>query len=241
MSEIERNNNRKFDDLRETTIERNYLKYPEGSVLISQGDTKVIVAASIVEYVPRFLVDTGTGWLTAEYNMLPGATQSRYRRERGHRTVKGRTHEIQRLIGRSLRAAFDYESIGERTIKVDCDVLQADGGTRCASITGGFIAAYDAISYLYNDNLVYEFPEFQFTAAISLGIKDGKILLDLDYSEDSTVDVDFNLVMNENLELLEIQGTAEGKPFKKEQLTDLVALGEKGILELIEMQKQILG
>lgn len=241
MSEITRNDGRKFDEIRETTIERDYLKYPEGSVLVTQGDTKVIVAASVVEYVPRFLVDTGTGWLTAEYNMLPGATQSRYRRERGHRTVKGRTHEIQRLIGRSIRAAFDYESIGERTIKIDCDVLQADGGTRCASITGAFIAVYDAISNLYDEKLIYNFPKFQFTAAISLGIKDDNILLDLDYSEDSTVDVDFNLVMNENLELLEIQGTAEGAPFKKEQLTGLVELGEKGILELIEIQKKIIG
>ncbi len=227
---------RAIDEIRKTTMERNYLKYPEGSVLICQGDTKIIITASVVEFVPRFLADTGTGWITAEYNMIPRATQSRNNRERDN--IKGRTHEIQRLIGRSMRAAFDYRNIGERTIKVDCDVIQADGGTRCASITGAFIAVYDALNYLYNEKMIYEFPDYKVTAAISLGIKDEKIFLDLNYEEDSNVDVDFNIVMNENLEFIEIQGTAEGSPFKREKFNELLNIGQKGILELINIQKK---
>ena len=231
---------RKYDDLRKTTIERDYLKYPEGSVLITQGDTKVIVSASVLESVPRFLADSGTGWITAEYNMLPRATKYRNNRERDSLRIKGRTHEIQRLIGRSMRAAFNYDKIGERTIKIDCDVLQADGGTRCASITGAFIAVFDAINYLYNEQLIYDFPDYNVTAAISLGIKDDQVLLDLNYEEDSKVDVDLNLVMNEHLDMIEIQGTAEGKAFNKKKLNEVLALGEKGILELIELQKKVL-
>jgi ribonuclease PH len=231
---------RKNDELRKTIIERNYLKYPEGSVLITQGETKVIVSASVLESVPRFLVDSGTGWITAEYNMLPRATQYRNNRERDILRVKGRTHEIQRLIGRSIRAAFNYDKIGERTIKIDCDVIQADGGTRCASITGAFIAVFDAINYLYNEQLIYDFPDYHVTAAISLGIKNDNVLLDLNYEEDSKVDVDLNLVMNENLDMIEIQGTAEGKAFNKEKLNQVVDLGEKGILELINIQKKVL-
>ncbi|MFX0141082.1 MAG: ribonuclease PH, partial [Candidatus Hodarchaeota archaeon] len=152
---------RKYDEIRKITIQRNYLKYPEGSVLITQGNTKVIITASVQEFVPRFLENTGTGWITAEYNMLPRATQTRNNRDR----ARGRTFEIQRLIGRSLRGSFNYESIGERTIRVDCDVIQADGGTRCASITGAFIAVFDAIMYLYNEQLIYEFPNYILTAA----------------------------------------------------------------------------
>jgi ribonuclease PH len=231
---------RKNDEIRKTTIERNYLKYPEGSVLITQGETKVIVSASVLESVPRFLVDSGTGWITAEYNMLPRATQYSNNRERDILRVKGRTHEIQRLIGRSIRAAFNYDKIGERTIKIDCDVIQADGGTRCASITGAFIAVFDAINYLYNEQLIYDFPDYHVTAAISLGIKNDNVLLDLNYEEDSKVDVDLNLVMNENLDMIEIQGTAEGKAFNKEKLNQVVDLGEKGILELINIQKKVL-
>jgi ribonuclease PH len=231
---------RKYDQLRKTTIKRNYLKYPEGSVLITQGETKVIVSASVLESVPRFLVDSGTGWITAEYNMLPRATQYRNNRERDSLRVKGRTHEIQRLIGRSIRAAFNYDKIGERTIKIDCDVIQADGGTRCASITGAFVAVFDAINYLYNEQLIYDFPDYHVTAAISLGIKNGDVLLDLNYEEDSKVDVDFNLVMNEHMDMIEIQGTAEGKAFSKEKLTEILNLGENGILELIDLQKQVL-
>jgi ribonuclease PH len=231
---------RKYDELRKTTIERNYLKYPEGSVLITQGETKVIISASVLESVPRFLVDSGTGWITADYNMLPRATKYRNNRERDNLRIKGRTHEIQRLIGRSMRAAFNYDKIGERTIKIDCDVIQADGGTRCASITGAFIAVFDAINYLYNEQLIYNFPDYKVTAAISLGIKDDQVLLDLNYEEDSKVDVDLNLVMNEHLDMIEIQGTAEGKAFNKKKLNEVLALGEKGILELIEIQKKVL-
>lgn len=229
---------REYNELRITTIERDYLKFPEGSVLISQGDTKVIVTASVMESVPRFLLDSGSGWITAEYNMLPRATQHRNSRERDRLRIKGRTHEIQRLIGRSMRAAFNLDKLGERTIKIDCDVIQADGGTRCASITGAFVAVFDAIRYLYDEQLIYQFPEYKVTAAISLGIKDDKILLDLNYNEDSHVDVDFNLVMNENLEYIEVQGTAEGHPFKKDKLIELLEIGEKGILEIIKLQKK---
>ena len=227
---------RRFDEIRKTVIERNYLKYPEGSVLISQGNTKVIITASIQETVPRFLADTGSGWITAEYSMLPRATHNRNNRER--QRVKGRTFEIERLIGRSIRAAFNYEMLGERTIKIDCDVIQADGGTRCASITGAFIAVFDAINYLYNEKMIYNFPDYKVTAAISLGIKDDEILMDLNYEEDSKVDADINIVMNENLEFIEIQGTAEGKTFNKEALNKLLQVGERGIQELIEIQKK---
>ncbi len=238
MSNIKRKDGREFDELRKITIERNYLKYPEGSVLITQGFTKVIVTASVLEFVPRFLSDTGTGWITAEYNMIPRATQNRNSRERERLRVKGRTHEIQRLIGRSIRAAFDITKIGERTIKIDCDVIQADGGTRCASITGAFMAVFDAISFLYDEHLIHNFPNYKVTAAISLGIKDDDILLDLNYIEDSQVDVDLNLIMNENLEFLEIQGTAEGNSFTRKQLNRILDIGEKGIGELIQIQKK---
>ena len=236
MVENIRFDGRKFNGLRKTTIERNYLKYPEGSVLITQGNTKVIVTASVLESVPRFLVDTGTGWITAEYSMLPRATHTRNQRD----TNRGRSQEIQRLIGRSLRAAFNYEKIGERTIRVDCDVIQADGGTRCASITGAFVAVFDALNYLYNQQLIYDFPDYKVVAAISLGIKKNQILLDLNYEEDSKADVDFNLIMNENSEIIEIQGTAEGATFTRTQLNDILKLGEEGILQLIKMQKSVL-
>ena len=236
MVENTRFDGRKFNGLRKTTIERNYLKYPEGSVLITQGNTKVIVTASVLESVPRFLVDTGTGWITAEYSMLPRATHTRNQRD----TNRGRSQEIQRLIGRSLRAAFNYEKIGERTIRVDCDVIQADGGTRCASITGAFVAVFDALNYLYNQQLIYDFPDYKVVAAISLGIKKNQILLDLNYEEDSKADVDFNLIMNENSEIIEIQGTAEGATFTRTQLNDILKLGEEGILNLIKMQKSVL-
>ena len=229
---------RKFDEMRKTTIERNYLKYPEGSVLITQGATKIIITASVVDYVPRFLADTGTGWITAEYNMLPRATQIRNSRERDRQRIKGRTHEIQRLIGRSMRAAFNYENLGERTIKVDCDVIQADGGTRCASITGAFVAVFDAINYLYNEQIIHDFPDYKVTAAISLGIKNSQVILDLNYSEDSKVDVDFNIVLNEDLEFIEVQGTAEGATFNKDKLNEILDLGQKGIMQLIDIQKK---
>lgn len=233
MSDI-RIDGRKFDELRKISIKRNFLKYPEGSVLITQGNTKVIITASVVESVPRFLADTGTGWITAEYSMLPRATQVRNQRELN----RGRSVEIQRLIGRSIRAGFNYEKLGERTIRIDCDVIQADGGTRCAAITGSFVAVFDALNYLYNEQLIYDFPDYKVISAISLGIKNNQILLDLNYSEDSKVDVDFNLIMNENSEIIEIQGTAEGAPFTRKKLNEIIEVGEKGIMELIEIQKR---
>ncbi|MFX1575404.1 MAG: ribonuclease PH [Promethearchaeota archaeon] len=236
MSQKIRFDGRKNDEIRKTTIKRNYLKYPEGSVLITQGHTKIIITASVMESVPRFLLDTGTGWITAEYSMLPRATQTRNQRE----TYRGRSMEIQRLIGRSMRAAFNYEKLGEYTIRIDCDVIQADGGTRCASITGAFIAVFDAINYMYDQQLIYEFPEYKVVAAISVGIKDSEISLDLNYAEDSKVDVDFNLVMNEYSEIIEIQGTAEGAAFNKKKIYEIIDLGEKGIFELIKIQKKVL-
>ncbi len=232
---------RKYNEIRKTTIQRNYLKYPEGSVLITQGNTKVIVTASVLDDVPNFLEGKGTGWITAEYGMLPRATQTRNSRDK--EGARGRTYEIQRLIGRSMRAAFNYEKLGERTIRVDCDVIQADGGTRCASITGAFIAVFDAINYLFEEQLIYNFPDYNITSAISLGIKDGEILLDLDYGEDSQVDVDINLIMSEingSLEYIEIQGTAEGATFNKKMLDNVLELGERGIFELIQIQKSVL-
>ncbi len=166
--------------------------------------------------------------------MLPRATQIRNQRE----TYRGRSVEIQRLIGRSIRAAFNYEKLGERTIKIDCDVIQADGGTRCASITGAFVAVFDAINYLYNEQLIYQFPDYKIVSAISLGLKNDQVFLDLNYEEDSKVDVDFNLVMNEASEIIEIQGTAEGATFTKEKLSEIMDVGEKGILGLINIQKK---
>ena len=240
MAKRVRIDGREFDEIRNTTIERNYLKYAEGSVLIKQGETKIIVAASVLDYVPRFLADTGTGWITAEYNMLPRATQIRNAREREKHRIKGRTQEIQRLIGRSMRAAFDYQKLGERTIQIDCDVIQADGGTRCASITGAFVAVFDAINYMYNEQIIHDFPDYKVTAAISMGIMNNKVMLDLNYFEDSKVDVDFNLVSNENMEFIEIQATAEGDTFNKEKLLEVLDLGQKGIKDLIKIQKNIL-
>ncbi|MFX1279827.1 MAG: ribonuclease PH [Promethearchaeota archaeon] len=234
MTENIRVDGRKFNEIRKITIKRNYLKYPEGSVLITQGGTKIIVTASIIESVPRFLVDTGTGWITAEYSMLPRATQVRNQRD----TNRGRSMEIQRIIGRSMRAAFNYEKLGERTVRIDCDVIQADGGTRCAAITGAFVAVFDAMNYLYNQQLIYDFPDYKVLAAISVGIKNGKSLLDLNYIEDSKVDVDFNLVMNEDSEIIEVQGTAEGAPFSHSKLNEVIELGQKGILEIIKIQKK---
>ncbi len=236
MVNNERIDGRKFDEIRKTTIQRNYLKYAEGSVLICQGNSKVIVTASVLESVPKFLDGTGKGWITAEYSMLPRATQTRNSRDNG----RGRSVEIQRFIGRSIRAAFNYDKIGENTIIIDCDVIQADGGTRCASITGAFVATFDAIKYLYDKKRIYEFPDYKVTAAISLGIKDNAILLDLNYAEDSKIDVDFNIVMNEKLEFIEVQGTAEHNPFSREKLNNLLELGQKGILEIISIQKSIL-
>ena len=230
---------RKMDEIRPLKITRNYLKWPEGSVLIEQGDTKIIVTASIEENVPRFLKDSGKGWITSEYDLLPRATNTRRNRDR-KRTISGRSHEIQRLIGRAMRAAFDFEHLGEITVKVDADVIQADGGTRCASITGGFVAVYDALQKAIEMEFIQDMPAFKVIAAISVGIVNKQFLLDLFYEEDSQADVDMNIVMDEEMNLVEIQGTAEGRTFNREELKQLLDLAEKGIKDEITYIKNML-
>jgi ribonuclease PH len=230
---------RKTDELRKLRITRKYLKSAEGSVLIEMGDTKVICTATVDDSVPPFLRGRGTGWVTAEYAMLPRSSAQRIQRERSK--VGGRTYEIQRLIGRSLRSVVDMEGLGERTVLIDCDVIQADGGTRTASITGAYIALVDALRHLKKQGLVKSIPVRDFLAAISVGIVDGKPMLDLCYSEDSSAEVDMNLVMTGRGRIVEVQGTAEGNPFTRAELGKLLALGEKGIRALVRKQKEILG
>lgn len=236
-----RHNNRGPENLRITSFQRSFLKYAEGSVLVKFGDTHVICAASIEESVPPFLKGSGQGWVTAEYAMLPRATQNRTPRESVARKPSGRSMEIQRLIGRSLRSVMDLTLLGERTVRIDCDVIQADGGTRTACITGGCIALYDALKTLQGFGVIGTFPMTYMVAAISVGIVNGSILLDLDYEEDSSADVDLNLVMTEQGNIVEIQGTAEGSSFTKKELNAMISLGEKGIKELIALQRQVLG
>jgi len=226
--------------LREVRITRNYLKYPEGSVLVEFGDTKVLCAASVEDRVPPFLKGAGEGWITAEYSLLPRSTQTRNIREAAKGKLTGRTHEIQRLIGRALRSVTDMKTFGERTIWIDCDVIQADGGTRTASITGAFIALFDAFNTLYSDT-TKPFPIKDFLAAVSIGVVDEAILLDLCYAEDSNATVDMNLVMTGSGQLVEVQGTGEKRPFTKDQFQQLLSAGEKGINELIDYQKDLLG
>lgn len=233
--------NRKYDQLRDVHITRNYLKRPQGSVLIEMGDTKVICTAMIDDKVPLFLKGTNTGWVTAEYSMLPGSTIQRKARESARGRIEGRTQEIQRLIGRSLRQAIDLGQIGERTIWIDCDVIQADGGTRTASITGGFIALVDAVNWLYEKGDIETFPILNFISAISVGIVDNQPLLDLCYEEDHKASVDMNVVMTDNNEFVEIQGTGEEISFSRKELDQLLNLAQKGINELIEMQREALG
>jgi ribonuclease PH len=228
-------------ELRKITITRNYIKYAEGSVLIEVGDTKVICTASIEEKVPPFLKDTGRGWVTSEYSMLPRSSQTRIVRESSRGRIGGRTHEIQRLIGRSIRAVVDLSRLGERTIWVDCDVIQADGGTRTASVTGGFVAVVDALSALKRQGKIKELLVKDYIAAVSAGIVDGEILLDLDYEEDSRAEVDMNFVMTRGGKFVELQGTAESNPFSVEQLEVLTSLSRNGINALIEKQKEALG
>ena len=225
-------------EMRPVKITRNYLMHPEGSVLIEQGNTKVICTASVDESVPPFLKDKGTGWITAEYAMLPRATVTRNNRETGPR---GRSQEIQRLIGRSLREAIDMDKLGERTVKIDCDVIQADGGTRCASITGGFVALYDAMKLLVEQGSLPELPIKNFVAAISVGIKNGDLLVDLNYQEDSRIDVDSNVVMTDKREFIEVQGTGERGTFTRDQLSRILEVAQKSIGDLIDMQKKVLG
>lgn len=228
------------DELRPVKITRGYLKHAEGSALIEMGDTRVICSASIEEKVPPFLKGTGQGWITAEYGMIPRATHERTPREatRGH--VAGRTQEIQRLIGRSLRAAVDLTKLGEVTIWLDCDVIQADGGTRTAAITGSFVALVDAVAALVGDPGAV-IPISDFVAAVSVGIVGGERLLDLRYDEDSSAWVDMNIVMTGRGRFVEIQGTAEREPFTREEMDELLVLGRKGIEQLIEIQKAVLG
>jgi len=227
--------------LREVRITRHYTRHAEGSVLIEFGDTRVLCTASIDEKVPGFLKGQGKGWMTAEYGMLPRSTHTRMDREAAKGKQSGRTQEIQRLIGRSLRAAFDLQAFGERTLQLDCDVLQADGGTRTASITGAMVAAYDAFSKLVAAGTLPAVPLRHFVAAISVGVFQRTPVLDLDYIEDSGCDTDMNVVMNDAGHFIELQGTAEGDAFDRATMNQLVDLADAGIRDLIRMQKQALG
>ena len=227
------------DQLRPIKITRNFLMWPEGSVLIEQGNTKVIVTASLEPGVPRFLKDSGKGWITAEYDMLPRATDRRNTRDRG-KNVSGRSQEIQRLIGRAIRAAYDHEKLGEITINIDADVIQADGGTRCASITGAFVAVNDALKKAVNEKIIPQMPPFKIVCAISVGIISGIPMLDLCYTEDSKAEVDMNIIMDDAGNLVEVQGTAERKNFSRDDLNKLLNLGEKGIKDLIAQIKTMI-
>ena len=208
--------------------------------MIKMGNTQVLCSASVLDSVPPFLKETGQGWITAEYSLLPRSTQTRTERERQRGILKGRTQEIQRMIGRSLRAVVDLEKLGPRTIIIDCDVIQADGGTRCASITGGFVALALAVRWLQKKKLIEENPIREYLSAVSVGKVDGKFLLDLDYEEDSQAEVDFNVVMTESGKFVEIQGTAEHTPFDRAELDKMLKLAEKGIKELVKCQKKVL-
>jgi ribonuclease PH len=241
MLQQQRPSGRACDALREVRISRNYTKHAEGSVLIEAGDTKVLCTASIQDRVPPFLKGQGQGWLTAEYGMLPRSTHTRMDREAAKGKQSGRTQEIQRLIGRSLRAAFDLQAFGERTLQIDCDVLQADGGTRTAAITGAMVAAHDAFSKLLQSGLIAALPLKHFVAAVSVGVWRGMPLLDLDYLEDSACDTDMNVVMTEAGNFIEVQGTAEGAAFDRATMNQLLDLAQAGIAELIGKQQRALG
>ena len=232
---------RQPDALRPVTIERHYTRHAEGSVLVAFGDTRVICTASVEEKVPGFLKGRGQGWVTAEYGMLPRSTHTRSDREAARGKQSGRTQEIQRLIGRALRAVTDLEKLGERSVQIDCDVIQADGGTRTAAITGAFVALHDACGSLVDRGLIAASPIRDFVAAVSVGIYEGVPVLDLDYPEDSGCDTDMNVVMTGSGGLVEVQGTAEGAPFTPAQLDAMLALAQQGIRELIAKQKQSLG
>ncbi len=231
---------RSNDQLRELTITRNYTCHAEGSVLVSFGNTKVICTASVEAGVPRFLRGEGQGWITAEYGMLPRSTGTRMGREASRGKQGGRTVEIQRLIGRSLRAAVDMNALGENTITIDCDVIQADGGTRTASITGGCVALVDALNHMVTTGMIEKSPLKQMVAAISVGMYEGCPVLDLDYPEDSSAETDMNVIMTEKGGFIEVQGTAEGEAYSRDDLQSMLALAEKGINEIIERQKSAL-
>jgi ribonuclease PH len=235
-----RNGNRKPDQIRPVAMTRNYIKHADGSVLIAYGDTQVICTASIKEQVPPFLRDKGQGWLTAEYGMLPCSTNERMQREAARGKQSGRTMEIQRLIGRALRAVVDLKKLGERTIQIDCDVIQADGGTRTASITGAFVALHDAVQKLLNQQLIGTTPIRDHVAAISAGVYQGVPILDLDYQEDSSCGTDMNVVMTGEMGLVEVQGTAEGQPFSRQELDAMLDMSQRGIQALVALQKETL-
>ena len=231
---------RRSDELRKLQITKNYIKYAEGSCLIEIGETKVITTATIENTVPPFLKGKGKGWITAEYGMIPRSCKTRVQREASKGKLAGRTMEIQRLIGRSMRSVAKMPIIGERTIWIDCDVIQADGGTRCASITGSFVSVILAFEKMRKDGLIKEIPISNYVAAVSVGMIDGKPVLDLNYDEDSTAEVDMNIIMTGDGRFVEIQGTAEREPFKKEDMNKMIALAAKGIEELVAAQKKIL-
>jgi len=235
-----RSDTRTNNELRKLKITKNYIKYAEGSCLVELGNTKVIATASVESGVPHFLRNSGNGWVTAEYGMIPRSCKSRVSREASKGKLGGRTHEIQRLIGRSLRTVTDTSKLGERTVWLDCDVIQADGGTRCASITGSFIALALALEKMQKDGLIQSVPLSDYVAAISVGIIKGETVIDLDYEEDSTAEVDMNIVMTGAGKFIEIQGTAEREPFKKEDLNKLTLLAHKGIEDIILAEKKIL-
>lgn len=235
-----RSDGRSNQDLRKLSIHRNYLKYAEGSCLIEMGNTKVVCSASVEDGVPPFLRNQGKGWVTAEYGMLPRSCRSRIQRDSSRGKINGRTQEIQRLVGRSLRAVVDTSVLGERTIWLDCDVIQGDGGTRAASITGAFVALVDALKKIKKEGLIKKIPLKAYVASISVGIVNGHVVLDLTYEEDSQAEVDMNIVMTDKAEFIEIQGTAEGKAFTKIQMEQLIDLAKNGIEKLIKKQKEIL-
>ncbi|WP_051532401.1 ribonuclease PH [Brackiella oedipodis] len=236
--EAQRPSNREISEMRELRIEREFTRYAEGSVLISMGNTRVLCNASVLDKVPPFLKGQGKGWVTAEYGMLPRSTHTRSDREAARGKQSGRTQEIQRLIGRSLRAVVDLKLLGERTIHIDCDVLQADGGTRCASITGAWIAMADAVSSLLKSGELQQNPLKDRVAAISVGIYKGLPVLDLDYEEDSQCDADVNVVITGSGHFVEIQGTAEGSPFNHQALNEMLSLAEKGVVTLLRAQQE---
>ena len=237
---MNRPSNRRNDELRRITFERNFTRHAAGSVLVCFGDTRVLCTASIEDRVPPFLRGKNSGWVTAEYGMLPGSTNTRNMREASRGKQSGRTLEIQRLIGRSLRGVTNLKKLGERTITLDCDVLQADGGTRTASITGAWIALSDAMSHLLNNNIIKNDPMTGQIASVSVGIYKGTPVLDLDYSEDSNAETDMNVVMDADNRFIEVQGTAEGKPFSQDEMNDMLSLAGSGIRQLINLQREAL-
>jgi ribonuclease PH len=238
---MERADGRSWDRMRDFRITMNYLRFAEGSVLVEMGHTKVLCAATIEDKIPPFLKNSGRGWLTAEYSMLPASTQNRSPRESTSGRIGGRTHEIQRLIGRSLRAVTDLRSFGERTITIDCDVIQADGGTRTAAITGGFVALVTLFRNLKERGMINSIPVKDSVSAVSVGMVDGQLLLDLDYREDSRADVDMNFVMTGSGLFIEVQGTAEALPFDRDRLNAMADLAAAGIRDLSRKQREILG